>query len=187
VRLFVAIEIPAEVRQALGAAIGRLEKIGRGARWVRVEGIHLTLKFIGEMPGEKVPAIEESLREARLSAPVEARFRGVGFFPNERHPRVCWAGVEGSPNLAELAAQVDTRLEKFGVERETRPFQPHLTLARFKSDDGLPRLLEEIRKIERAEFGAVEAREFYLYRSELLRGGARHTKLAAFPFVEAES
>jgi 2'-5' RNA ligase len=186
VRLFVALDIPAVVRQALGAMVARLEKVGRGARWVRVEGIHLTLKFIGEMSDGQVPAIDAALRDVRTSGPVEARFRGVGFFPNERHPRVCWAGVEGSPNLAELAAQVDARLEKFGVERETRAFKAHLTLARFKSDDGLPRLLEEIRKIGVAEFGAMQAREFYLFRSELLPGGARYTKLAAFPFVEAQ-
>ena len=186
-RLFVALDVPAEVRISLGAVIARLEKVGRGARWVRVEGIHLTLKFIGEMPDETVPAIDQALREVRLPSPVEAQFRGVGFFPNERHPRVCWAGVEGSPNLGELAAQVDMRLEKFGVERETKAFRPHLTLARFKSDDGLTRLLEEIRKIEHAEFGAMLAREFYLFRSELRPGGARYTKLAAFPFVEAQS
>lgn len=186
-RLFVAIEIPAEVRRALATVIARLEKTGRGARWVRVEGIHLTLKFIGEMDEQKIPAIDEALRDVRLPAPVEARFRNIGFFPSERYPRVCWAGVEGSPNLAELAAQVDMRIEKFGIEREIRAFKPHLTLARFKSDDGLARLLDEVRKIGTIEFGEMQAREFFLFRSELGRGGSRYTKLAAFPFIEGQA
>jgi RNA 2',3'-cyclic 3'-phosphodiesterase len=182
VRLFVALDIPAEVRRAIGEMIARLRDVTRGARWVRAEGVHVTLKFIGEMPARQVAAIEEALREAHVAAPVEAKFHGAGFFPNERHPRVFWAGVEASPNLEELARDVDQRLSHLGIAAEAREFRPHLTLARFKSEDGLPRLREEIKKLDPLDFGSMRASEFYLFQSELGPGGAKYTKLANFPF-----
>jgi 2'-5' RNA ligase len=186
VRLFVALEISDEIRRALAEIIKRLEGVARGARWVRVEGIHVTLKFIGETPAEKVPAIEEALAGVRSDARVEAHFRGAGFFPNDRHPRVFWIGVDASPNLAELAAAVDGRLTKLGIEAETREFKPHLTLARFKGEDGLPLLREAVLKLEPLDIGTMRASEFHLFRSELLPGGARYTRLASFPFVEGQ-
>jgi len=182
VRLFVALDIPAEVRRAIGETIARLRDVARGARWVRAEGVHVTLKFIGEIAAERVASIEAELRGAGVAVPIEAKFRGTGFFPNERHPRVFWAGVEASPNLAELARDVDQRLSRLGIAAEAREFRPHLTLARFKSEDGLPRLREEIKKLEPFDFGSMRASEFYLFQSELGRGGAKYTKLANFSF-----
>ena len=184
-RLFVALDIPDGVRRAIGEMIARLRDVAHGARWVRAEGVHVTLKFIGEMPAERVASIKQALRGARgagVVAPVEANFRGAGFFPNERHPRVFWAGVEASPNLAELAREVDARLSSLGIAAETREFRPHLTLARFKSEDGLPRLREEIKKLEPFDFGSMQASEFHLFQSLLGAGGAKYTKLATFPF-----
>jgi RNA 2',3'-cyclic 3'-phosphodiesterase len=182
VRLFVALDIPAEVRRAIGETIARLHDVAKGARWVRPEGVHVTLKFIGETPEEKVARIEAALRDVRAHGAVEAKFHGAGFFPNERHPRVFWAGVEASPNLAELAGEVDKRLSQLGIEAETRAFKPHLTLARFKSDDGLPHLREAIKKLEPFDFGAMRTSEFHLFQSQLGRGGAKYTKLVSFPF-----
>jgi RNA 2',3'-cyclic 3'-phosphodiesterase len=182
VRLFVALDIPDEVRRAIGEMIARLRDVARGARWVRPEGVHVTLKFIGETPEEQVAKIDAALRAVRAVGPVEAKFRGAGFFPNERHPRVFWAGVEASPNLAQLAGDVDARLASLGTEVETREFRPHLTLARFKSEDGLARLREEIKKLEPFDFGSMKTSEFHLFRSQLGPGGAKYTKLASFPF-----
>jgi RNA 2',3'-cyclic 3'-phosphodiesterase len=187
VRLFVALEIPEETRHALADLIDRLKDITRSARWVRPEGIHVTLKFIGEAPPEKLPAIKEALAQVRNSAPVEARFRGCGFFPNERRPRVLWIGVEASPNLAGLAATVEAGLEPLGIAAEAREFKPHLTLARFEGAEGNPRLLEKLQTFEPFDFGGVRTGEFHLFQSQLQRGGARYTRLASFPFVEARS
>ncbi len=184
-RVFVALDIPAEVRRAIGEMIARLRGVARGARWVRAEGVHVTLKFIGEIPAERVAAVEQALRDVRsagIAAPVEAKFRGAGFFPNERHPRVFWAGIEASPNLADLARAVDARLTPLGIASETREFRPHLTLARFKSEDGLRRLRDEIKRLEPFEFGSMRASEFHLFQSQLGPGGAKYTKLASFPF-----
>jgi 2'-5' RNA ligase len=122
-----------------------------------------------------------------LSAAVDVRIRGGGFFPNERHPRIFWIGVEASQNLAELAAAVDANTKKLGVAPENRAYSPHVTLARFKSDDGLPQLRDAIRGLGPLEFGEMRATEFQLIRSELQPGGSRYTRLASFSFSGKES
>ncbi len=184
-RVFVALDIPDRIRQALAGLIGKLERTCRGARWVRVEGLHVTLKFIGEAAPEMVERIQAELATIRLAAPVETSFRDVGFFPNERHPRVFWVGIAATPNLAELAAEIERRLEPLGIPSESRPFRPHLTLARFKSEDGLERLREELRSAGPFEFGSTQAGELHLYRSQLKPGGAEYTRLKTFPFASS--
>jgi RNA 2',3'-cyclic 3'-phosphodiesterase len=183
-RVFLALEIPGEVRAAIGELIHKLEKTCRGARCVRPEGVHVTLKFIGEAAPERVEQIQARLAGIRVPAPVELQFRGVGFFPNDRHPRVFWAGILATRNLAELAASIERELAPLGILREGRPFKPHLTLARFKSEDGLSRLRETIASAGAIEFGAMRGESFHLYESRLKSGGAEYTKLATFPFVE---
>lgn len=183
-RLFVAIEIPDETRVAVGKLIALLAPMCRGAKWVRAESMHLTLKFIGEQPEDCIARIEPELRGVRSSAPVELRFAGTGFFPNLRSPRVFWAGIEASPNLAELADAIERRLEPLGIPREQRAFKPHLTLARFNSTDGLPQLRDALAARDSLEFGSTTTCEFHLYRSQLQRGGAVYTRLTTFPFVQ---
>jgi 2'-5' RNA ligase len=182
-RVFVALDIPAEIRSAISALIKRLEPECRGARWVRPESMHLTLKFIGEIPSERVEQVKKALANIRSTDPVRLTFQNVGFFPNDRHPRVFWAGMDASLNLAPLAADIERVLEPLGIPREAREFRPHLTLARFKSEDGLPRLRAAIATIGAFEFGAMETREMHLYESRLERGGAVYTRLASFSFA----
>lgn len=188
-RVFVALDIPEEVRQALGELVARLEPAtaGRGARWARVAGVHVTLKFIGEASPEKVESIKQELRAVKSPEAVDMRFRDLGFFPNARHPRVFWAGIEASPNLATLAAEIEERMARLGVPREDRPFRPHLTLARFKSEDGLAQLREALEKLPTKEFGTARTEELHLYQSTLKPGGAKYTKLQSFRFVAAEA
>ncbi len=184
-RVFVALDIPDEVRQALGSLVAQLERTCRGARWVRVAGLHLTLKFIGEVQPEMVERIQAELATIRLAAPVEMTFRDVGFFPNERRPRVFWVGISATPNLAELAGEIERRLEPLGIPREQRAFRPHLTLARFKSAEGLERLREALQSLGQLEFGATRTGEVHLYRSQLKPGGAEYTRLKTFSFVSS--
>lgn len=184
-RVFLAMEIPEDVRAAVGALIAKLQPVCRAARWVRVTGMHVTLKFIGEAAEETAERVKAELRGVRSPAPVDVQFRGVGFFPNARRPRVFWAGIEASANLAPMAAEIERRLETLGIAREQREFKPHLTLARFESQDGLPQLHEALEELAPFELGAMHTGEFHLYRSELKRGGAVYTKLATFPFVGA--
>lgn len=194
-RLFVALEIPGDTREALGEMMAQLAPLCRGARWSRPEGMHLTLKFIGEVSSEKAAKIRAQLRAAGHFSPVGIAFRGAGFFPNERHPRVFWAGVEAGPALASLAAAIEQRLEILGIARETREFRPHLTLARFKSEEGLPALLAGLARLEKAstagggpgmEFGRGTFEEFHLIESKLHPQGATYTTLETFRFAGSQ-
>lgn len=186
-RLFVALEIPSEVRKNLAALIESLRAVSPQTRWVRPENLHVTLKFIGEVPEPKLPVIRTALASGRSEQPVRLDFRGLGFFPNERHPRVFWVGIEASPNLKTLAADIDGATEKLGIPREQRPFSPHLTLARFEP----PRLPEKLRAAiqENAgrEFGSLRTTQFHLIESKLKRSGAEYTTVESFPFAAAEA
>lgn len=186
-RLFVALEIPFAVRENLAALLKALHAVSPQTRWVRPENLHVTLKFVGEVPETKLAAIRGALAGARSDQPVTLDFRGLGFFPNEKHPRVFWASIAGSPNLKTLAADVDMATEKVGIPLEKRPFSPHLTLARFAP----PRLPEQLRAAiqENAarDFGSLRTGQFHLMESKLRPSGAEYTRLESFPFAAAEA
>jgi RNA 2',3'-cyclic 3'-phosphodiesterase len=186
-RLFVAMEIPADVRESLAALIKSLRAVSPRTRWARPENLHITLKFIGEVPETKLADIRSALAGVRSEQPVTLDFRGLGFFPNEKHPRVFWAGIEASPNLKTFAVDIDAAMEKLGIPREKRTFSPHLTLARFEP----PRLPEKLRCaiLENAarEFGSLCTSQFHLIESKLKPSGAEYTTVESFPFATAEA
>jgi len=186
-RLFVALELPADVREALVELIAQLKPLCRGAKWARPEGMHVTLKFIGHAVAdgdtEKLAAVRAALATVKSDAPVDMRYRGTGFFPDARRPNVFWAGIQASPNLAPLAADIEKVLEPLGIPRESRPFVPHLTLARFKSPHGVKRVVIEAGKFADREFGSSREAEFHLFESKLKSDAAEHTKLESYRFV----
>lgn len=188
-RLFVAFDLPDEVRRALTGLMEQLKPKCREARWVRPESMHLTLKFIGHAVADgdskKLGELRAALASVRSDQPVDLRFHGVGFFPNARRPRVIWCGVKTSPNLAKIAADIEAALEPLGIPRETRDFAPHLTVARIeppRSNEALTRAAEELMS---SDFGSAHPAEFYLFESKLKRSGAEYTKLETYPFVKA--
>jgi RNA 2',3'-cyclic 3'-phosphodiesterase len=188
VRLFVALEIPAAVRDNLAAQIKELRDLpaalaDQGLRWVRPENLHVTLKFIGEVEAAKLEGIRRTLTGIALDAPVDVRFRGLGFFPDKEYPRVLWVGLSASGNLPVLARDIDRALEGQGLARDERAFTPHLTLARFKSRGFDETQRAAIEKNNEREFGAFQAREFHLIESELKPSGAEYTTLASFPLT----
>ncbi|MGA2482683.1 MAG: RNA 2',3'-cyclic phosphodiesterase [Candidatus Acidiferrales bacterium] len=182
-RLFVALEVPENVRRALAELIAKLRPAAPAARWVRAENIHVTLKFIGEVPPGQLDPIRGALSAMRLDAAVSIRFRGLGFFPNDRRPRVFWAGMDASENFAPLAASIEAALAPLGIPRESRPFTPHLTLARFPEPRPAPELLEAVAPLLDKEFGSATTSEFHLMESRLKPGGAQYTRLATFSFA----
>jgi 2'-5' RNA ligase len=182
VRIFVALDVPEAVRAALTGLSDRLKKICPSARWVRLEGVHITLKFIGEAPPDKLEQIGSALGDISGFAPIQMRFVGLGFFPSARRPRVFWAGVEAAPQLAELAAAIETKLEPLGIAAEKRAFHPHLTLARFESPQGTSALAAAVGRLGAPEFGSETFWEFHLYQSVLKRSGAEYSRLVTYPF-----
>lgn len=193
-RLFVAIALPSswlealqqhmdDVRSRLAASD---ETRHARLRWVRPEGIHLTLKFLGEVIPAKRRAIEAALAATVTGAPdLRLEMGEVGAFGEHRVPRVLWVGVGGqNPELAALAGRIDAAMAGVGFAPERRPFAPHLTLARL-SDDMPPALREQVVQIA-GEAGLpatapFDAKEVALFRSHLGPGGSRHEIVARWP------
>ena len=187
-RLFVALEIPAGVRDNLAALIHSLRSLSspeadKRPRWVRPENLHVTLKFIGEVAPAKLYGIRGALSEIRSDARVDLSFRGLGFFPNETQPRVLWAGLDVSPNLTSLAGDIDAALESEGVAREQLAFTPHLTLARLEPPGLHEKARAAIRQNGERDFGSFQTHEFHLIESKTKPSGAEYTSLATFPFT----
>ncbi len=183
-RLFVAVDVPDETRRALHAVIEGFSAVCRGARWVRPEGVHITLKFIGHVEEANLAVIQEKLSGVHREKTIDMAFRQFGFFPNEKRPRVLYVGIDAGEELGALAGEIETRLEPLGIAKEARAFQPHLTLARFKSNEGLPELRKKIASLPAQDFGGGAAAEFHLYQSVLQSGGAVYTKLSTYRFVK---
>ena len=182
-RLFVAIEIPKEIREALANFVVQLRAIAPQVKWARTDNLHVTLKFLGHTAPAKLQAIENVLSAIRSDAPVTLEFRGFGFFPNEKRPRVFWASMEASANLKSIAADVDQATHKLGFPLQEQPFTPHLTLARFDAPVIAPELSAAIVERGSRTFGIMTAREFHLIESKLKPAGAEYTTLHSFPFA----
>ncbi|MGB7438763.1 MAG: RNA 2',3'-cyclic phosphodiesterase [Candidatus Acidiferrum sp.] len=182
-RLFIAIAIPSEIREKLAAFLNELRNIAPKVKWVRAENLHVTLKFLGHTDAAKLQQIVSALRTVRSGEPATLEFRGLGFFPNEKRPRVFWAGMNSSANLRPLAQDIDREMHPLGFELETRPFTPHLTLARFDPPGLPPNLGGAIKPDISRGFGEMSAREFHLIESKLKPTGAEYTTLQSFPFV----
>lgn len=182
-RLFVALELREDVRQAIRALIAELKPLASSARWVRPEGMHITLKFIGYVGEERLDPIQAALTEIRSPQPVDLHFCGVGFFPNDKRPRVIWCGIEASPNLVSLAKGIENALEPLGIAPESRDFVPHLTLARFSQPAKMPELARAAGEMQSRELGRARETQFHLFESILRSSGAEYRRLASYPFT----
>jgi RNA 2',3'-cyclic 3'-phosphodiesterase len=182
-RIFIALDIPADIRARMLEYMERAHRSAPEARWARPEGLHVTLKFIGEVSDAKVQEIKTALTAVK-AVPFEVKFENVGFFPSPKSPRVCWIGVEGAQALPQLAATIDGVTHGLGVAKEDRAYNPHLTLARAGSGPGTHHQLRALASLLQAEaaphFGTMTAREFFLYQSQPQRGGSKYTKLQRF-------
>ena len=202
-RIFIGIDLDDAIRAKIARFIEGVSGFAPEARWVRPESLHITLKFIGEQQDEQVAAIAERLRQVK-GLPMEIRMGGTGFFPTPKAPRVFWIGIHAGPQLARLAADIDTAVAELGVEREQRAFSPHLTLARAgghgKRSSGDPKwrkddrpnsafsvLEKRLAAMGDLDFGTMAAEKFILYRSQLSPAGSKYTKLERFPLSGGES
>jgi len=180
-RAFIAIDLPEPIRAALRQQQAAFRAICPDGRWTRPEGIHLTLKFLGEISDQQVTQVTEALQELGPVAPFSVEVKGFGVFPDARRPRVFWTGVVAPPNLAGLAEQVERALEKLGFAPEDRAFTPHLTLARFKVPRPQPALQSHLERLGAPSLGRFEVSEFFLFESKLSPQGAEYRKVTRFP------
>jgi len=185
IRSFIAIELPEEVREGLARLRKELERDEhKFVKWVAPGGLHLTLKFLGNIPSKRVTEIYEAIAEAAQGiSPFHLEISGLGAFPSLRQARVFWVGIGGEVDkLSKLQQNIDSALAVLGFAKEERPFVPHLTLARIRPGAS---------PLERRRFGElvdstifedkyhIEVEAISLMRSQLTPVGAVYTRLSA--------
>lgn len=182
-RSFFAIELSAEIAGGVRRIQGALRERATGVRWVRPEGIHLTLKFLGEVEPDRIETIMHKAEETvRNLGSFAVEIRGGGEFPSAQNPRVIWIGVEDpSGRLTRLQARVETGMAELGFTHEKRGYTPHLTVGRVRSGKGRKTVAKALDAIRGSDLGEMEVREVILFRSHLKPTGAEYTKLGSFP------
>ncbi len=184
VRSFVAILLDDLVRAAVAAVVDQLRSLARAVAWVPPHNLHLTLKFLGELPAETLEAVKEGLTEGvSETGPFTMVFHGLGAFPGLARPRVIWIGVaQGARECQALQARVDAALVRRGLPKEPRPYTPHLTIGRVREPRGLTALQQVIVRDAQKGFGGLSVRSISLVRSELHPAGARYSELYSVSF-----
>lgn len=191
IRCFVAVELDDPLRRALADVQRRIrggldKALGPDSRvqWVRPESVHVTLKFLGDVEESRIPDLDAALRRIAAAHPVgTVEVAGLGVFPDARNPRVLWVGLrEGSALIVRLAEAVDRAMSEVGFPPESRPFSPHLTLARIKEGGrAVGRALESQGLLtDSSVLGRLSVGALALMRSDLRPSGAVYARLAEF-------
>jgi 2'-5' RNA ligase len=172
IRAFIALPLPEDIKETLQTAINRIREKNRSVRWVRPDALHITLKFLGDIPEDLLERLPQALDEAAWgSQPLNLSLAGFGVFPAVKRPRVVWAGLSGDvKELSALASSVEAACARCGIPGEKRPFSAHITLGRLK----IPTMLD---LGSSSLAGKFTVSEVLLYRSELLPGGPRYAVL----------
>lgn len=179
-RLFVGLDLPYEMRRNL-ELLFHLLKPKAQIQWSPVANLHVTTKFIGEVPEERLEELKTALAAIAHPGVRRIAIRGLEWFPNPDQPRALAAGIQAPAGLVELARNTDAACAEFGIDREKRTYHPHLTLARIRAAEPLFELKKAIFELPSVDFGTFSAEKFHLYRSQLDPGGSIYTKLASFP------
>jgi 2'-5' RNA ligase len=184
IRAFLAIDLPEEIRDQIRGIQDRLKTKLKGIRWIRPEGIHLTLKFLGSISKNDILNISGMVeKQTKDVGPLMLNVGTAGTFPDLKRPRVLWLGVGGeTERLLILQKKMDTSLEDCGFKSEARTFSPHLTLGRIKSHKGISGLSQAIEDGKNFAAGSFHADGLTFFKSDLTPKGAIYTKLAYFPF-----
>jgi 2'-5' RNA ligase len=184
-RTFIAVEISESTRNTLAQVISDIKLALGRLSWVRPENMHVTLKFLGEIQNEREENIAAALQAvARDFNPFGYEAESLGCFPNPRRARVLWAGMRGSLNtFTTLAESVDKAMNSLGFRKETRPFSPHITLARIRKPIKPQLLVEAIEQYQGEFFGDEWVEGISLMKSDLKPDGAVYTRLSYHCFA----
>jgi 2'-5' RNA ligase len=178
IRAFIAADIGEEIRARLDELQRRLKKVHADVRWVKPKNIHLTLAFLGALPIDKIQSLKAALDHAlQACGTFDLEACGVGFFGSPRHPRVIWAGVADSPPLMALQLKTMEALQFSGIECDTKPFAPHLTLGRVKAPNHTESLLGKLEKYKEAGLGRTQIASIELIKSQPTPHGANYSVL----------
>ncbi len=182
IRAFIAVRLPAEVKRRLTQIEKRLMQSGADVKWVPEENFHITLKFLGDVDANRMPAVRDAVERAvRGAEAFDLALAGVGTFG--RPPRVVWVGIAaGRDELKSLARRVENELAEAGFPREDRPFSAHITLGRVRSPRGVEELRAGIESLKDEVVGTARAEGAAVMKSELRREGSVYTAIADLRF-----
>jgi 2'-5' RNA ligase len=186
-RLFTGISIDDQVAQNLLNTIAPL-RAAANLRWTALENLHITTKFIGTWPENRLAELRNALAAIDPPGNLHLAISSLDFLPNPHHPRVLLAGVNSGPGLAELAKSINDALEPLGCPREDKPYSPHVTLARIgknQSREAVRKLRESVASMTNFDFGSFAAEHFSLFLSQPGSAGSVYTKLASWPLAGA--
>ncbi|HEX6981836.1 MAG TPA: RNA 2',3'-cyclic phosphodiesterase [Balneolaceae bacterium] len=177
-RCFVAVPFLETVKQQLGV----LQEPVKGLRWQKINQLHITLKFLGDVSEDKVKALQTEFSKIKMPA-FSLSLQGLGYFPKGKRPRVLWAGVEENQSLRKLRDKVEGICVSAGFKAGARPFMPHITLARVKGASG-DEVESLITRNQQLKIHDIPVDEFVLYESKLHSMGAEHIRLKSFGLGE---
>lgn len=186
-RAFIAIDLPKQLQDPLEKQTTRLrQSLGDDLiRWVAVQTMHLTLKFIGTISTSHLDFIKQLLSRTAESYPqFDLQIGGVGCFPSPKQPRVLWAGLHARSDLVSLQKSIEAGITRLGYEKEERSFSPHLTLGRVRPNidqAGIQKIRTTLGTIQFGSIGSAKADSLHLYKSELHSSGSVYTKLFSAP------
>lgn len=184
-RCFIAIDLPEELKRQIELVINLIAPLSKDIKWVPSENIHLTVKFLGEVKEDRLPEIEQRLRDiCRIHAPFSISVRGTGAFPNEKSPNVIWIGVNKSDRLKSLYLDIDNSLSEAGFEKESRKHSPHLTIGRVKSRKDILQVMNSLHEFRSKLFGNADVVEVHLMKSILRPSGSEYSKVRSFRLNE---
>lgn len=182
VRSFLAVELPRAILDRIGEVQRELKSSNADVRWVNPGNIHLTLKFFGNIEETEIDSILMAIEEpVRTTSPISITVRGVGGFPGLKNPRVIWVGLHDEKGASvSLQKRLEGELGKIGFPPEDRPFHPHLTLGRMRSNRGKDELVGRMRRFKEEGFGQFQVDKVILFRSDLRPTGPIYTPLRTF-------
>ena len=182
-RLFTGISLSQQVSDRLMALMDQLRPFAK-IYWTPVGNLHITSKFIGSWPDDRLHGLEDALARVPKTGSIKIAVSQFGFLPNPHRPSAFVAGVQAGPVLTDLARIIGEKLEPLGCPPETRPYKPHITLARVKPDHDIRGLREQIARMTEFDFGTFEATEFHLYVSKPGTRGSEYSKIATYDLMK---
>ena len=186
IRTFLAFELPLEIKNTVARVSGELRQSTLNATWVKVDNIHLTVIFMGNIETGDIPAIAQGVQEVcQTFGPFDLSLNGIGCFPNRRNPRVLWLGLDGDMEpMSDFRDALQEHLTGFAIKQEMRKFKPHLTLARFRKTKKMDSKEEQLlSRYEDLSSSVCSLKELILFKSDLKPTGAVYTKVEAWPLT----
>lgn len=187
IRAFIALDLPPRFQESIEQQTAHFRQVlgGDFVRWVPVCNMHLTLKFLGNIPASHLDFLKQMLfQTAAAHSRFDLQIGGVGSFPNSKRPRVLWLGIHASSALTALCREVVSGAARLGYEADERPFSPHLTLGRVRQgldSKQLQQISGALASANPGRIGAAEINSIHLYQSELRPEGSRYTRLFSAP------